>query len=257
MLYVFDLDGVLYRMDDPIPGAAEALERVRGRGALTFFLTNNSSRTRSDYAQKLTRLGIPASPSEVMTSAYATGRMLVEAGAAGKSVYVVGEEGLRYELSAAGMRVVPYSDEDTIDYVVAGWDRQFTYTKLTEAHWAIGRGAAFIATNRDATYPDAGGRTLPGGGSVVAAIQTCSGVTPTTVGKPEPYTLDLILRETGTRREECLVVGDRLDTDIALGRRGGVRTALVLTGVTSRADVAAAPSEWRPDLVLNDVTELP
>jgi HAD superfamily hydrolase (TIGR01450 family) len=191
-----------------------------------------------------------------MTSAYAAGRWFQEQGAAGKTVYVVGEAGLRAELEAAGMVPVEYDEERRIDFVVAGWDRQFSYAKMAEAHFAIGRGARFVATNRDVTYPDAGGRTLPGGGAIVASIEACTGVTPVTIGKPEPYTLDLLLRTAGASRDECLVIGDRLDTDIAIGRRVGARTALVLTGVSTREEAERAPEQMRPDVVWETLAEM-
>jgi phosphoglycolate/pyridoxal phosphate phosphatase family enzyme len=257
-LYVFDMDGVLWTMDDPIPHASEVIARLQARGDQIYYLTNNSSKTRQDYVEKLARFGISATQETVMTSAYATAQILRAEGHAGKSVYVVGEQGLRRELEAVGMRLVEYDEGDRVDFVVVGWDREFTYRKLALAHAAIVRGgAAFIATNRDATYPDAGGRTLPGGGALVAAIQTCTGVAPRTIGKPEPHTLQLILRATGAAPHTCLVIGDRLDTDIALGKRVGARTALALTGVTSREDVEAAAPEQRPDLILRDLSELP
>ncbi len=255
-VYVFDMDGVLFRMDEPVPGAARAVARLRESGEAIYFLTNNSSKTRADYVAKLHRLGFAADIGEVMTSSYATGRLLQEWGAVGRSVYVVGEYGITEELAAAGMNVVPYGDDVPIDYVVVGWDRGLTYQKLAEAHFAIMRGARFVATNRDSTYPDAGGRTLSGGGSIVAAIETSSGVVPLTVGKPETYTLDLILRSAGASPTECVVVGDRLDTDIAVGRRAGARTVLALTGVTSREQAEAAPAGTRPDVIVDSVADL-
>ncbi|MGC8668042.1 MAG: HAD-IIA family hydrolase [Chthonomonadales bacterium] len=255
--YVFDLDGVLYRMDEPVPWAREALERLRAAGRRIFFLTNNSSKTRADYVAKLAGFGIPATEEEVMTSAYALGVHFAEAGAAGSSVYVIGEQGLVAELQAAGMRVVPFHPQHSADYVVVGWDRGLTYTKLAEAHRLITAGSRFIATNRDATYPDAGGLTLPGNGAAVAALVTSTGVNPLTIGKPEPYTVQLILRRAGIAPEQCLVVGDRLDTDIAAGKRVGTPTALVLTGVTSRAEAEAAPPHLQPDFILEDLRALP
>jgi phosphoglycolate/pyridoxal phosphate phosphatase family enzyme len=256
MLYVFDMDGVLFRMDDPLPGASEAVHRLMNRGDTVYYLTNNSSKSRADYVRKLARFDIPADEDHVMTSAYATAQFFIESGAVGKSVYVVGEQGLRDELSAVGMNVVDYTDDARIDYVVSGWDRQFTYAKLAEAHLATGRGATFIATNRDATYPDSGGRTLPGSGAIVASIETCTGVVPKTIGKPEPYSLELILRLAGTGPEECMVIGDRLDTDIGIGKRVGTKTALVLTGVTTRAELETAPPELLPDFVFETLHEL-
>src|SRR2546423_12280512 len=139
------------------------------------------------------------------------------------------------------MQVIESSEIIDPHFVLSGWDRQFTYTKLAHAQQYIQRGAVFIATNRDATYPDSGGRTLPGSGALVAALETCSGVIPLVIGKPEPYTLELILRRAGARPDECLVIGDRLDTDIAIGKAVGTRTALVLTGVHTQADIAACP----------------
>lgn len=256
MVTVFDMDGVLYRMDEPIAGAAEAVARLHARGEKVFYLTNNSTKTRAEYVTKLAQFGIAAAPEEIMTSAYACAQLLQERGATGKNVYVIGEAGLREELRNVGIQVIAYDDAAPIDYVVVGWDRAFTYQKMTEAHRAIGRGAVFIATNRDATYPDAGGRTLPGGGAIVASIVTCTGVEPMTIGKPQPYTLELILRQANVSPEECLVIGDRLDTDIAIGKHVGTRTALVLTGVSTREDVANAPLEQRPDRLLTDLFEL-
>lgn len=253
---VLDMDGVLYRMDEPLPGGPEAVERLHSRGIAVFYLTNNSTKTRTEYVNKLKSLGIDSTEDQIMTSAFATAQWLREAGAVSKNVYVVGEQGLKAELEAAGLRVVEYSAETPIHYVIVGWDRGLSYRKLMEAHFAIGAGAAFIATNRDPTYPDAGGRTIPGGGAIVAAIQTCTGVTPHTIGKPEPFTLELILRQVTASPAECLVIGDRLDTDIAIGKRVGARTALVLTGVSTRAQAEAAPPELRPDFIWNDLTEL-
>ncbi len=254
---VFDMDGVLFRMDDPLPGASEAVRKLRERGEGVYFLTNNSSKSRHEYVAKLARFGIPSTPDEIMTSAYATAQMFAETGETGKGVFVVGEQGLKQELAAGGMRIVEDVAIEQPDYVVAGWDRGFTYVKLASAHTAITNGATFIATNRDKTYPDSGGRTLPGGGAIVSAIETCTGVVPRTIGKPEPYTLEIILRRAGVSAGDCLVIGDRLDTDIAIGKAVGARTALVLTGVSTRAEAAASPDAWNPDYIWADLTEMP
>src|SRR5205085_10238741 len=132
------------------------------------------------------------------------------------------------------------------DYVACGRDQSFTYQKLAEAHLCVQGGAQFIATNRDATFPDSGGRTLPGAGSLVAALATSTGIEPITIGKPETYTVELILRLAAMKASECVVVGDRLDTDIAVGNRVGAKTVMVLTGVHTRADAESAPPEHRP-----------
>src|SRR5438270_5149865 len=121
------------------------------------------------------------------------------------------------------MRVAAEEEREGIDFVVVGWDRGFTYSKLAGGHLALAAGARFIATNRDATYPDAGGKTLPGSGSLVAALVTCSGQEPITIGKPEPYSLELILRMAGASPQECMVIGDRIDTDLGIGKAVGAR----------------------------------
>ena len=257
MLYVFDLDGVIYRMDEAVPGAAEAVRRLKARGDSVYYLTNNSSRTRDDYVAKLASFGIAAEREEVMTSAFALGQWFRDLQANGKGVFVIGESGLRQELTEAGLVVLDSATEGTIDYVVVGWDRGVTYAKLAEAHRAVVEaGARFIATNRDATYPDAGGRTLPGSGALVAALATCTGVEPVVIGKPEPFTMELILRRAGVAASDCMVVGDRLDTDILIGNRVGAQTALVLTGVHGTADVESAPVEMRPGIILKRLDEL-
>jgi 4-nitrophenyl phosphatase len=256
MLYVFDMDGVLFRMDDPLPAAAETVARLQARGDAVYYLTNNSSKSRADYVEKLARFDIHAREVDIMTSAYALGKLFVSLGASGKTVYAVGEQGLKDELLAVGMRLVEYGEEERIDFVVCGWDRQFTYAKMTDAHLAIARGAQFIATNRDATYPDAGGRTLPGSGAIVASIETCSGVTPTVVGKPEPYTLELILEISGHTADQCVVIGDRLDTDIAIGNRVGAKTVLVLTGVSTIDEANQATPLLTPNRIIPDLSRL-
>jgi phosphoglycolate/pyridoxal phosphate phosphatase family enzyme len=253
--YVFDMDGVLFRMEDPLPGAAETITLLRNKGCKIYFLTNNSSKSRKDYQEKLARFVIHAEMNEIITSAWATGRYFIERNEIGKRVYVVGEGGLREELLAVGMRVTPFREDLHFDYVVVGWDRQLTYQKMVEAHRAICDGAIFIATNRDSTYPDSDGRTLPGNGAAVAAIETCSGITPITIGKPEPYTLELILRLSNTPPRECMIIGDRLDTDVAIGKKVGVRTGMTLTGVSSKVDIDNAPTDMRPDHIWGDLRE--
>lgn len=256
-LYVFDMDGVIWNMNDPIPGAAEAIERLRSRGDRATFLTNNSSQSRQSYVDKLARFGIDTCVDDVMTSAYATAHVLAQEGGAGSSAFVVGGPGLVEELEGVGIRVVSSLEEGPVDRVIVGWDRSLTFDKLATAHAAVTEcKAEFIATNRDPTYPCGPGRTLPGGGSIVALLVASTGVTPRTIGKPEPHALKILLDAAGVGPTDCVVIGDRLDTDIALGRRFGTRTALVLTGVSTMADVEATPVDLRPDVVWQDLSEL-
>jgi 4-nitrophenyl phosphatase len=190
------------------------------------FLTNNSTRTRDYFADKLCRMGIAATPEEMYNSGFGAGRHLVEVGH--RRTFVVGEPGLVQTLREAGVQVV---EEERVDAVVSGLCRSFSYDLMNAAMQRILLGAEYVATNRDATYPIEGGRFTPGAGSIAAAISTCSGVEPFVVGKPNPYLVRLAMEEAGLSPEEVLAVGDRLDTDIESGRRAGCDTFLVLTGV--------------------------
>ena len=260
-VYVFDLDGVMYLGDTAIPYAAEAVRRLLGAGKQVYFLTNNSGRTRADYQQKLDEVnGLQVPESRIFTSAYATALYLKQRGAAGRSVFVVGEPGLAAELAASG-GLIPVTQPDSvdpadIDYVVVGIDKSFTYDKLRFAHAAIMRGhAQFIATNRDATFPMETGE-IPGGGSLVAALATATGREPVTIGKPETHAYEAILADAKVTAAGSIMVGDRLDTDIAVGNRSGAATVLVLTGVTRLEQAQSAPPEWRPDRIIGDLREL-
>ena len=260
-VYVFDLDGVLYLGDTAIPYAADAVRRLQEAGKSVYFLTNNSGRTRADYVEKLRSVnGLAVPETAIFTSAYATALYLKQRGAAGRSVFIIGEPGLASELRASG-GLVPITEPDSVDihdldYVVVGIDRKFTYDKLRFAHAAITRGhAQFIATNRDATFPMETGE-IPGGGSLVASLATATGREPITIGKPETHAYEAILQAAQVAATGSIMVGDRLDTDIAVGRRAGAHTVLVLTGVTSPEQAQNAPPEWRPDRVIGDLREL-
>lgn len=255
-LVIFDLDGVIYRGDEPMPYAAQAVHRLREEGKMVRFLTNNSALTREAYVRRLTAMHIPCEEEDFMTSAYATALYLQSQGASGMTVFIVGEEGIHEELRRIGMRVVVDPEEEGADYVVAGIDRDFTYDKLRRAHVAIQRGARFIATNRDATYPAAGGRIVPGGGAIVAAIRTCTDVEPLVIGKPNTYSMELLLQRCGVSPDEAVLVGDRLDTDVLVGKRAGLHTVLVLTGVTDEAALRNASAEMTPERVIRTLAEL-
>jgi phosphoglycolate/pyridoxal phosphate phosphatase family enzyme len=256
MLFVFDLDGVIYRGNQPAPCAAQTVAEIRKSGHLVFFLTNNSAKTRIQYAQKLAEMQIKASPEEIMTSAYATALYLKENGFDGATAFVIGEEGLFAELSPIGVAFAEPSEDCRADVVVVGIDRSINYLKLKSAQQAILHGARFIATNRDATYPLENGRVEPGAGSIVAAVEVASGVSPIVIGKPETYSLEKILGLTGSKPEETVVVGDRIDTDVAMGKTAGVKTVLTLTGVTSREDILELPPHLMPNLVLENLCHL-
>jgi glycerol 3-phosphatase-2 len=232
---LFDLDGVLYRGDEPVSGAAEALRGLREQGATIRFLTNNSARTPDEVAARLGRIGIDALPSEVITSANATAALLHREGATG-TAFVIGERGIRDALGGIGIRVVD-GTPDRADLVVVGWDRDLTYDTLRMAVLLIQRGARLVATNADATYPAPDG-LWPGGGAILAAVTTATGATPTVVGKPSRPMFDAAAEDTGATNP--LVVGDRLDTDIAGAAAVGWDSLLVLTGASQLDDLPAS-----------------
>lgn len=257
MVLVFDLDGVVYLGNTPIPGAIDALNALQASGHSLYFLTNNSTQSRQNYVDKLGRMGHATTADSVVTSAYATGLYMESIGAAGKKVFVVGESGLRHEMELVGLQVVELDDPTRVDYVVAGLDRDLTYAKLRRAHLEITEhGAQFVATNRDATYPMEVGE-IPGGGAIVAPIEMSTGVRGVTIGKPEPGCWLRILEVAGVAPDQALMVGDRPETDIMGAKAVGLHTALVLTGVTTAEGVDSIPESQRPGYVLPSLGELP
>lgn len=256
--YIFDLDGVIYLGETPISDSPSTIETLKRAGKKVYYLTNNSGRSRADYQAKLARMGIPAEQDKIFTSAYATALYLSHR-AAGKTAYVVGESGIVSELESFGIRPITATDVlsyTQIDYVIVGIDRQFTYEKLRFAHAAITRGhAEYIATNLDATFPMEEGE-IPGGGSIAASITTATGREPFVIGKPKPYALTAILEAAGVGPKDAVLVGDRLDTDIAAGNNVGVATVLVLTGVTSDAMAQQAPPAWKPTRIIGCLSQL-
>jgi NagD protein len=248
---VFDLDGTIYLGDALLPGAKQTVETLRARGARTVFLSNKPIETRIDYARKLTRLGIPTEPAQVINSSWVLARWLARE-APGAALFVVGERPLLEELRAAGFRLSDQPGE--IEFVVASFDRTFGYPKLQVAFDAIRAGARFIATNADRYCPIPSGG-LPDAGAVIGAIEGCTGKTvEVVVGKPSPITARAILERLQLPAAECLMVGDRLETDIRMGRETGMPTAVVLTGVTTPEILAQ--STVKPDYVLHRLDEL-
>ncbi len=254
--FVFDLDGVVYRGNVPVPGAVTTIETLKQLGHQVYFFTNNATQTRTRFADKLRKMHIDTDDAHVMTSAYATALYLKDKGACDASVYVVGEHGLRAELEAIGMTLVDDPRVEKTDYVVAGLDRQFNYDKLTRAQQAILRGATFIATNTDATLPLEEGVVVPGGGAIVAAIAAAAGVKPTVIGKPELPAMCELLHIANATPESTIVVGDRLETDILAGNRAKTITVLTLTGISSREEAECALGDMRPRFIVEDLTEI-
>ncbi len=246
---VFDMDGVIHRGKRAIPGAKEAVRELREAGKEIFFLTNNGSRTRKHFAERLASFGINVPLERVYCTSYGAARYLSKE-MPGCSAYIL-EEDTEEEFTKAGIRCV--QDEDA-DAVVVGLDRKLTYEKLSVAFRAIMKGAAFIATNDDPSYPVEEG-FLPGAGAIVASLAYSTKKRPHIIGKPEPYMLDLIVGEHGLRKGNALMVGDQLSTDILMAKREGMMSALVLTGVSSRAE--AMEGKISPDFVVESIREIP
>ena len=268
-LVIFDLDGVVYRGDDVVPGAPELIGRLRAGGLLVRYATNNSTVSRSHYAARLAGMGIQAAADEIVTSTWATIEHLRLHEPDMRRVLAVGERGLADELVEAGYAVCAAGDAPEgpldgagvgldFDACIVGLDRDFDYHRLAAAVAAVRAGARLIATNADITYPTARG-VLPGAGAIVAAVSAGSGVEPLVIGKPEPAMFRLILEASRVGAEEAVVVGDNPDADVVAARRAGIRSVLVLTGVTDRAAAARLDGERLPDHVVDgpaDVGEL-
>ena len=244
---IIDMDGVLYRGDEPMLRLQEFFTFLRERSIPFVLATNNSTRTPEAYAAKLARMGVEVSPAEVLTSGQATARYLAREYPAGTRVHVFGMASLREALQTEGFVLV----DTEVELVVASMDRDVTYDKLKRASLLIQAGARFIATNRDPTNPAEEG-LLPGTGVMIAALETASGVTPKSIGKPEPTMFQLAMAQMGARPQTTATIGDRLDTDILGGRRAGLTTICVLSGSSSRAEAEA----FGPDYIFEDIADL-
>ncbi|HMA37757.1 MAG TPA: HAD-IIA family hydrolase [Chloroflexia bacterium] len=251
---LLDMDGVIYRGDQALPGAAGFLPALQRAGVSVILVTNNSTRTATGVAAKLAQMGIQAPVESILTSAQATARWLHTQAPAGAGVYIVGSADLaNVVLEQPGFQI----DAERPDFVVVGLDTEVTYAKLRTASLGLLRGARFVATNVDSSLPVEGGELWPGAGAIVAAIATTVGRPPDVIlGKPEPWLFQQALEILKLPPAAVLAVGDRAETDIVAGKRAGVPTALVLTGVTRPDEVAGLAPEMRPDYVFKNLEEL-
>ncbi|MFG2001079.1 HAD-IIA family hydrolase [Spirillospora sp. NPDC048911] len=250
---LLDLDGVVYVGHHPVHAAAESLAKARAAGQRLAFVTNNASRTPSAVAALLTRVGVPATAEDVVTSAQAAARLLAERLPANSKVLVVGGMGLRQALYTRGLRPVSTASERPAA-VVQGYDPNLSYGLIAEGAKAVGEGALFLGSNGDFTIPGADGPPKPGNGSLLQVIRTATGVEPIVTGKPErPLHHESIIR-TGAQRP--LVVGDRLDTDIEGANNGEADSLLVFTGVTDPLTALTAEPRHRPTYLAADLTGL-
>jgi NagD protein len=248
--WLFDLDGTVYLGEALIPGADAVVAALRAAGRRVAFLSNKPLETRDDYARKLSRLGIPASAEEVINSSLVLARHLATLDP-GAPVFVIGEPPLLAELTAHGFEV---RRDSRVRWVVIAFDRTFDYAKLHIALQAVRGGARLIATNPDRTCPTPEGE-IPDCAGMTAAVEAVTGqAVEIVVGKPSSIILDVALQALGVAAEDCVIVGDRLETDIVMGKRRGLATVLVLSGVTRPGDPRIA--EIDPDAVLPSIRDL-
>jgi 4-nitrophenyl phosphatase len=246
---ILDMDGVLWRGEQPIGNLPKTFSEIRERGLKVTMATNNSTLDASQYIVKLAGFGVRVERWQIINSSEATAIYLKHRFPNGGAVYAIGEVGLFKSLGDYGFNP---GDENVVA-VVVGMDRQLTYAKLREANRLIRSGAAFIGTNADRTFPMPDG-LVPGAGAILSALETSSYVQPYVVGKPSPEMYQVALERLGTTREQTLVVGDRLETDIVGAQDLGIPTGLVLSGVTSEQQAR----DWRPapDLIGRDLADL-
>jgi glycerol 3-phosphatase-2 len=249
---MLDLDGVVYRGPDAVPGAAEALAGARERGLRLAYITNNASRTADQVAEKLVAMGLPVIAADVVTSAQAVAHLMADALPRGSAVLVIGGEGLRTPLEGRGLRCVTSLDDEPVA-VVQGFHPDIGWADLAEAAYAVQSGLPWYASNTDMTVPTARG-IAPGNGSLVQAVRNATGVEPIVAGKPERALFDETVARVGG--ESPLMVGDRLDTDIEGAIGAGIASLAVLTGVSTLQDLVDAGPGHRPTYVAADLRGL-
>ncbi len=247
------MDGVIWRSDSPIGDLPAIFKRIRERGIKFVFATNNSTKTSAQYVDRLAQFGVQVEPWQVVTSSQGAAQAVAQKFPRGTKVLMIGEEGVRIPLLEQGFELVSLDNAAQAQAVVMGMDREINFQKASEATLLIRRGVPFYVTNTDRTFPTPRGE-IPGAGAWVSVITTATNVEPVVAGKPFPFMMELSLERLGTQKSETLVVGDRLETDIAAGQAVGCPTALVLSGVSTKAQAEV----WSPkiDLVADDLASL-
>jgi 4-nitrophenyl phosphatase len=246
---VLDMDGVLWRENEPIGDLGATFSRFERAGLKVLLATNNATKTQEMYIEKIAGMGAHVKKEQILTSAMGVAYLLKKRFPDGGPVYVVGEFGLTSALQDAGF----YVSEQNPLAVVAGMDREISFSKLKQATLLIRSGVPFYGTNPDRTFPTPEG-FIPGAGAILAALVTATDVQPIIAGKPSPTLYEFALEKLGTLPSETLAVGDRIETDIVGGQQAGLRTALVLSGVSTRAE----GQSWTPkiDLILPELGDL-
>ena len=263
-LLIFDLDGVVYKGSKIITHVKESFERFYTLDKKIAFFTNNATLTVDNYIDKLSSLGIKCHTDQIYTSATITAKALKEKYPNGADIFVIGEEGLMITLEQVGFNIInrDFSAEDVINtetiksnLVVAGLDWNFSYNKLAAATLLLSRGAIFFATNTDSTFPHHKGN-LPGAGSIISAIATAAGIENIkSFGKPSPAGIQQILNDYQIDKSEAVMFGDRPETDILVAKRSGISSVLLLTGITTNKNVNNIPEKYKPDVILNNLSE--
>lgn len=250
---IIDMDGVVWKANSPIGDLASTFRRIRARGLKFVFATNNSTKTSQQYVDRLARFGVEVEPWQIITSSQATAHVVAQKFPKGTKIFVVGEDGAQTALEEKGFEVVSIENATEAQVVVMGMDRGINFEKASEATLLVRRGVPFYATNADKTFPTPRGE-IPGAGAWLSVITSATGIDPIIVGKPYPFLMELSLEKLGTKKEETLVVGDRLETDIAAGQGAGIPCALVLSGVSTRE----AAEKWKPkiDLIEDNLASL-
>jgi 4-nitrophenyl phosphatase len=250
---ILDMDGVLWRGDQVIGDLPAIFGRIEERRLKIVFATNNGSRTPEQYIDRLATFGVRADTWQIITSAQGVAHLLSQRFPPGSQVFAIGETGVMAALLEQGYKLLTIEKAEDAQAVVMGIDRQINFEKMREATLLVRRGIPFYATNDDKTFPTPRGE-IPGAGAWLVVVTTATGIQPIVAGKPSPYLIDLACERLGTAKRETLVIGDRLETDIAGGQAAGCPVALVLSGVSSRE----AGETWRPkiDVIAEDLTDL-
>jgi 4-nitrophenyl phosphatase len=254
---ILDMDGVLWCGETPMPGLVDFFNTLHECGIKFVLATNNASKTPQQYVAKLAHFGVTVAQEQIFTSAEATGDYVQRTYEAGVNAFVVGDVGLQTAVQARGFRLLTVEEVmggETAVFVVAGFNPNTTYAQLAAGSLLIRKGADFIGTNPDLTFPSEYGQ-LPGAGSILAFIQAATGVEPTVIGKPGPLIFQMAVHKLGGTPQNTAMVGDRLETDIAGGKAAGIQTILVLSGISQRADLANA-NGLQPNLIFEDIREI-
>jgi 4-nitrophenyl phosphatase len=238
---ILDMDGVLWKADAPIGNLSEIFARIRAQGLKFVFATNNGTRTTEQYVERLKGFGVQVEPWQVITSALGVAHLVAQKFPRGSKVFVIGEDGVRMELAEKGLDILPVERASEAQALVMGIERAITFQKMAEATLLVQNGAPFYATNPDKSFPTPRGE-IPGAGAWLSVITTATNIQPIVAGKPFPFLMEIALERLGAMKEETLVIGDRLETDIAAGQAVGCPTALVLSGVSTRKQADA----WIP-----------